>query len=496
MYKANSYIHGEVVTAKLPEEKLYSPLTGECIGTIPILDEKHKRWIFESAQQGFEKWKQVDYKTREKFMFLFGSKLKEHSRLLVQLIRLETGKTEKDAQEEVDRSIDYITETVHAFDKLIQNPKSFNSEKYPLMSDDLEGIFYRVPLGVALIVTPYNYPVNTVIIKMAPAILMGNSVVLKSSLSGSLSGWLISKIFNELSIDDHLITPGVLNFYTGRGSELSKYLTESKPNISALSFTGGREAGIELSRSLPAVPQSLELSALNVAIVLEDYGIDSIKEIIKGSFSLSGQRCTSIQLVCVEETAFDKFCDELIEQLGSFKPSQMPMNSQRAIKRLREIYEECLFSCAELLTPKIDWDRINDNTVSNIVFKGVTFENLLAKEEAFGPILGIISFQDVRAVIEKINDLGYGLQASIFSENLEKASELAHYLEVSRIHLNLAPSRSPDILPFPSSRKSGNSEQGIVNSLYFFSKYKGVLCKKVLEEKSEEDTSENSELKN
>lgn len=481
MHKANSYIDGEIVDTELPEEKLYSPLTGECIGTVPLLDEKHKKLIFESAQQGFEKWKQVDYKTREKFMFLFGSKLRENSRFLVQLIRSETGKTEKDAQEEVDRSIEYITETTHAFDRLIQNPKSFNSEKYPLIADDLEGIFYRVPLGVSLVVTPYNYPVNTVIIKIVPAILMGNSVVLKCSMSGSLCGWLLSKIFNELSVDDYLITPGVLNFYTGRGSDLSKYLVESKPNISALSFTGGRDAGIELSRVLPAIPQSLELSALNVALVLEDYGPDSIKEIIKGSFSLSGQRCTSIQLVCVESSVVDRFCEDLIEKMKSFHPSQMPLNSQKAIKRLKEIYADCLDRDSQLLTPEIVWDQIQKNIVPNIVFKGVTFEHLLAKEEAFGPILGIISFEDIEETIQKINDLGYGLQTSIFSENLDKASGLAHQLEVSRIHLNLAPSRSPDVLPFPSSRKSGNSEQGIVNSLYFFSKYRGIVCKKQLE---------------
>lgn len=482
MYKASSYINGEPVALRLPEEKLYSPVNGECIGTIPVLSEEHKRLIFETAEPAFEKWKQLDYKTREQYIFLFASKIKISSRLLVHLIRIETGKSEKEAQEEIDRSIEYITDTVHAFDRLMQNPKCFNSERYPLMSDELEGIFYRVPLGVALVVTPYNYPVNTVITKIVPAILMGNTVVLKCAMSGSLCGWQLAKIFNELSLDNkYLITPGVLNYYTGRGSDLSKYLIEHKPNIAALSVTGGREAGIELSRAVPYPPKSLELSALNVALVLEDYGSETIKEIIKGSFNLSGQRCTSIQLVCVEEVATEQFFEDLVAELEIVKTSQMSLNSQKAIQRIKEMYEDCLSSGAELLTPEVNWEQLKDNIVPNIVFKGVSFENLLAKEEAFGPILGIIVVQDIEGTIQKVNELGYGLQASIFCENIERASGLAHHFDVSRIHLNMAPSRSPDILPFPSARKSGYSEQGLVNSLYFFSRYKGIVCKKQLE---------------
>ncbi|KMZ96231.1 hypothetical protein PVNG_02369 [Plasmodium vivax North Korean] len=99
----------------------------------------------------------------------------------------------------------------------------------------------------------------------------------------------------------------------------------------------------------------------------------------------------------------------------------------------------------------------------------------LSQKELFGPILGIIKYEDLEETIERINSLGYGLQSSIFGKDLEKMGQLALKIDVGRINLNMKPSRSPDCLPFSSSRKSGNSEQGIINSLYFFSKYRGVV---------------------
>nr|AFV06993.1 antigen 29 [Mycoplasma suis str. Illinois] len=107
---------------------------------------------------------------------------------------------------------------------------------------------------------------------------------------------------------------------------------------------------------------------------------------------------------------------------------------------------------------------------------------LVSHKEIFGPILSVISYTDLEEAISQINNLGYGLQASIFSKDIKVAGEIALKIDVGRVNLNLAPARSPDLLPFPSSRKSGNSEQGIINSLYFFSKFRGIVFKESKEE--------------
>ncbi|AFO51602.1 NADP-dependent glyceraldehyde-3-phosphate dehydrogenase [Candidatus Mycoplasma haematolamae str. Purdue] len=483
MFKATAFISGEAISSGLEEKELYSVLDGECIGSIPLLDREHQKKIFESAYEGFRKWSQVDYETREKYIFLFGSKLKEHSKQLTQLIQLESGKSEKEAADEVQRSIDYVTESTHAFHQLMQKPREFNSEKYPLIPETLQAMYFRVPIGVVLSITPFNYPLNTVITKIVPAILMGNSVIQKSSTNGSLTGWLVAKIFNDLSLDGYLITPGALNYYTGPGADLEKFLQLERVHVDALSYTGSRENGLSISRALPGVPQSLELSALNVALLLEDCELESTcKELLKGGFAYAGQRCTSLQLGCAPIQLKDQFLEALRKELNDYPYESIPLISKKSVLWIKQAYEDAISKGATLLTTPIRWEELKDTRVGPIVFYDLSWDMLLAQEEMFGPILGILFYKDLEEVISQINDLGYGLQASLFSKDLKRAGEIALQIDVGRVNVNLAPSRSPDFLPFPSSRKSGNSEQGIVNSLYFFSKFRGVVYKSELVE--------------
>ncbi|CCE66538.1 aldehyde dehydrogenase family protein [Candidatus Mycoplasma haematominutum] len=479
MFKASAFIHGEPVdSSNLPIKELYSAANRELIGTIPLLDNHHQKKLFDSSIEGYKKWSQVSSEVREKFLFLFASKLKEHQRWLTQLIQLESGKSEGEAESEILRSIEYITESIHVYNELIKTPREYSSEKYPLIPDDLQAVYVRAPLGVVLSITPFNYPLNTLITKITPAILMGNSVIQKSSMNGALTGWLVCKIFNELSLEGFMITPGVLNYYTGSGWELQKYIENYKPEISALSFTGSNRAGIAISSALPGIPQSLELSALNVALILKDANVDNaIPEILKGAFSLSGQRCTSLQLVCVPQTLLNIFEEKIITELHKFSVSKTPIVDSNTIFQIKEAYEEAISKGAKLLTAPINWNNIKQPLLDNVVFSRVSFEMKLAREELFGPILGIVSYINLEETVEKINEIGFGLQSSVFSENFDKAVEISSKIDVGRININMAPARSPDYLPFPASRKSGNSEQGIVNALYFFSKFRGIVYK-------------------
>ncbi|ADX97573.1 aldehyde dehydrogenase family protein [Mycoplasma suis] len=484
MYKIGSFIDGELVAPEeLQKMEVFSPLTQECIGVIPLLDRERTRQIFKSSKEAFKKWSQLDYDTREKFLFLFSSKLQENSRELSQVISLESGKSKEDSLDEIKRSCEYISETIHFFNAIMRNPREYNSEKYPLLSEELQALYFRVPLGVILSITPFNYPLNTMITKIVPALLMGNSVIQKSSINGSLTGYLVSKIFNELSIDGYLVTPGVLNYYTGRGSTLESFIREEKPEISALSFTGSSDAGFSIASALPGIPQALELSALNTALVLDDAELStSVSEILKGTLKYSGQRCTSIKLVFVPKHLEKEFKSILIRELSSFKLDNVPIINKASLRKIEEAYKDALSKGAHLITAPINWGEQTSLVIPPLVFFDVKQDMLVSHKEIFGPILSVISYTDLEEAISQINNLGYGLQASIFSKDIKVAGEIALKIDVGRVNLNLAPARSPDLLPFPSSRKSGNSEQGIINSLYFFSKFRGIVFKESKEE--------------
>ncbi|AGX88815.1 aldehyde dehydrogenase family protein [Mycoplasma parvum] len=479
MYKISAFINGELISSEgLPTIEVISPLNQECIGLIPCLDKKRTKELFESSKEAFEKWSSLDYDTREKFLFLFSSKLQENSRELIQVIRLESGKSEIDAKKEIDRSCEYISESIHFFNSHIRNPREYNSEKYSLLSVDIQALYYRVPLGVVLSITPFNYPLNTMITKIVPALLMGNSVIQKSSINGSITGYLVAKIFNELSIDGYLITPGVLNYYVGRGSSLDDFIKEEKPVISALSFTGSSEAGFSISKTLSGIPQALELSALNTALLLDDADLKiSVKEIIKGAFNSSGQRCTSIKAVFIPKQLEEEFSSCLLESLKKAKLDNIPLINIKALKKVEEAYKDALNKGASLLSSSINWENQKDLFISPIIFSNISSNMIIAAQEIFGPILAIITYDKLEDAIFQINNLGYGLQASIFSKNIKFAGEIALKIDVGRVNLNLAPARSPDLFPFPASKKSGNSEQGIINSLYFFSKFRGIVFK-------------------
>lgn len=476
MYKATAFIDSiPVLTDK--EILIKSPIDDSEVGYVPALNEEQILEAFEVANKAFENWSQVDYKTKTKYLLAFAAKLREHAPLLQTILHRETGKSLESANEEILRSADYIVESVHAYSDLVENPEEYSYENNVLIPKNITATYLRVPLGVVLTISPFNYPVNLMITKIVPAILAGNTVVHKSALQGSLSGWYVAKLFNELTVDEYLITPGVLNYVTGKGSEIGKALIKS-PYIKALSFTGSTEIGKEISAQLPHIPKQLELGGHNSAIVLKDADLAlAISEILKGAFGFSGQRCTAIKKVFVSREIYEKFIELFKKELETFSLLKEPLINESAVNQAKLFYEDALAKGAKLLSKEFE---IKNNFVSPIVFENVSDEMLIANEELFAPVIALRAFGKLEEVVNLCNKSTYGLQASVFSESIEDASNLSLLLECGRININSAPSRSPDILPFLGVKSSGMEVQGIKNSLYFFTQFKGIVYKKAL----------------
>lgn len=188
MYKATAFIGGRSISEGLRELEIHSPIDGSVVGTIPILSEEHVVVAFRDANCAFLSWSQLDYHTRVKFLLAFASKIKEHLPTLSNIIHLETGKSFLGASDEVNRSYDYIIESVHAYSDMMDKLEEYDHDNNILMPKNCHATYVRVPLGTALTISPFNYPVNLLITKVVPALLAGNSVVHKSATHGSLSG--------------------------------------------------------------------------------------------------------------------------------------------------------------------------------------------------------------------------------------------------------------------------------------------------------------------
>lgn len=234
-----------------------------------------------------------------------------------------------------------------------------------------------------------------------------------------------------------------------------------------------------MANSLPQIPMQLEMGGHNPAVIFKDANMDlAIREIMKGSFGFSGQRCTSIKKVFVEKKVYEEFVNAFKLKLKGFKLKE-PLIDKSIVNSLKECYEEALNKGAKLISDPLE---IKDNFVTPVVFTDVNKDMQIFKDELFAPIIFVSPFSEINELEEMCNDSRYGLQASIFTEDIELASQISLKLDFGRVNINFAPSRSPDILPFSGIKDSGFEVQGIRNSLFFFTRFKGIVLRKQAEE--------------
>ncbi|GCE63235.1 NADP-dependent glyceraldehyde-3-phosphate dehydrogenase [Candidatus Mycoplasma haematohominis] len=480
MYKATAFIGG--VEVSCDEIQIISPIDGQVVGTIPALSEQHIEEAFSSAREAFDKWKRVDYKTRIKYLLSFAAKLRENMFALSQILNLEIGKDMKSANDEIMRSYDYIVESTHAYADLIERADEYNHNNNILVPKDIHATYIRVPLGVALTISPFNYPVNLMITKIVPAILSGNTVVHKSATNGSLCGWYIAKLFHETTVDGFLATPGIFNYVTGRGSEIGKWIIKHQ-NVDAFSFTGSTDVGRSIVVGLPdGIPVQMELGGHNPAIVFDDADLDlAVQEVIKGAFSFSGQRCTSIKRLFVHKKIYADVLEKLKVAVFEVQLKE-PLINKKVVEELKIAYKDALDKGAQLIGGSL---TVDGNFVSPVVFAGVSEGMKLFNEEVFAPVLAITPFEEEDELVKFCNDSKFGLQSAIFTKNIERATDLALKLEFGRVNINTLPARSPDVLPFGGIKASGCGLQSIKDSLLFFTSAKGIVLKVLEEERRE-----------
>lgn len=452
--------------------KIYSPINSEVIGVVPKISSLEEiDIIFKNAKASFSKWRNVDFLIRKEIILNFVELLRENKKELIDILIWEIAKNQIDSTIEIDRTIDYILKTIDEYEKMIQNPLVLDERHHGIPSK--EGRFYLEPLGVVLAISPFNYPINLLIAKIIPALLVGNVVVYKPATQGSLIGAKISELLYKSGLKD-----GQVSCIIGKGSEIGDHIINN-PNIDMISFTGSFNIGNKISKMVHRIPMVLEMGGKDAAIVLKDADIElTAKEIIRGSFSYNGQRCTAIKRVLVEKDIKKELLFYLEKELSNLTVGSALQNnditeliSKNAIDYNIQLIEEAMEHGAY----SNQTINIEKNTMWPMILQNVSLKSKIAWEETFSPILPIIDIKDWKEGIKINNESEYGLQASIFTKDIDLAKNIANKLEVGTVNINKSSSRGPDIFPFLGVKHSGFGVQGIKQTLLSMTKIKGVV---------------------
>lgn len=472
--KLNAYINGKAIKATKTLE-VYNPTDNSLLGTVPSCSKTDIDEAFTSAYNAFLKFRNYSLEKREDVLNKMITALDKNKDELANLLSHEVAKPINDAKVEIQRTIEYIKETIIEYKKIIENPRKYNESD--LNTKGLSAIYTLEPVGVVLAITPFNYPINLLVAKLAPAIIAGNAVVIKSPSSGSL---VTSKFIGFLH-DEVLPEPGLINLITGAGREIGDYIVQNK-HIKLISFTGSTNIAKKIAKEQSMIPMILENGGKDPAIVFEDVDIkETAKELANGAFSFSGQRCTATKRIIAHKSIINDLITELNNVINSFVVGDpfvanvkiVPLINEKSLKYNLEILKDAQDKGATL-QQKI---RHESNLLWPVLVSNVTTNMMIWSEEPFGPILPIISFDTVDKAIELANDSNYGLQASIFTKDIQKAKELVRYIEAGTVNINKSSSRGPDILPFFGVKDSGFGVQGIRDSILSATKMKGTVIK-------------------
>ncbi|GJD07335.1 NADP-dependent glyceraldehyde-3-phosphate dehydrogenase [Galdieria sulphuraria] len=424
--------------------KEHSPCNGTEIYTYQSCSSEDANQAFHAAAASQVMWAKTPLWKRAEYLKQAAIILRSHQDEIANSLMNEIAKNRKNAISEVVRTadlIEYVAEEGMRLSGKLMYPDSFPGQKRNQLC-----LIHRVPLGVVLCIPPFNYPVNLCASKVAPALMMGNSVVIKTPSHGVISCLYLAAAFHLAGIPR-----GVVNVLTGKGSEIGDYLV-THPLVNAISLTGGTHTGLSVSKKAGMIPLQMELGGKDAAIVVCDADLQqSISSIASGAFSYNGQRCTAVKIVYVVKQVADALVDglkEQVEKLSVGSPQDnadiTPVVHHSSADYIEKLVQDAIQKGAKQVTPF----KRKDNLIWPTILDHVDKNMRVAWEEPFGPLLPIVRVDSEVQAIEMVNKSPMGLQASIFSRNMENAMFLADFLKTGTIHLNGQPARGPDHFPF------------------------------------------------
>jgi len=474
-----NYINGEWVSGAETFDNRNPANTDEVVGEFAKGRPSDVAAAAEAADGALEEWSNLPAPARGAFLFRIAELLESRFDEISADMTREEGKTLPESKGEVRRSINifryFAGEGSRLFGILAPSERA-----------RVQMFALRKPIGVVGLVTPWNFPSAIPAWKLAPALICGNTVVVKPASAAPLSAWRLVEACHQAGVPK-----GVVNFVAGSGGELGAALVEA-PSLKAVSFTGSCEIGQWLHQRASArrLRIQLEMGGKNPTIVLSDCDFGAaVENTVNAAFFSTGQKCTATSRVIVEDSIYDKFVDALVERTRKLKVGNGmepgidigPAVDQAQLETDLKYIEIGRKECGE---PRIGGRRLTGGTfdkgyfIEPTVFADVTEAMTIAREEIFGPVLAVMRARDFEDAMRIANNIPFGLSASIQTTNLSRVFEFIHRSEAGLLTINLPSAGVEYQLPFGGTKDSsfGPKEQGPA-AMEFYCDYKTVYLK-------------------
>lgn len=467
-----NYIDDKWVIDEMNVIKMFAVADNQHIGNIQRMSKADIDHVYAVAHANKQAWANVPTYERARILYRTADLLVERTDEIAQVMMQEIGKDLKSCKSEVKRTVDFIRYSADIAKAVVG--ESLSGDFFPGYNQNKWALVSRVPMGVVLAISPFNYPVNLAASKIAPALAIGNCVVVKPATQGAMSTLHLIQAFIDAGVPR-----GVLSSVTGEGREIGDYLVEH-PSVDFVNFTGSSAVGRGIAKKITMKPLLMELGGKDAAIVLADADLDlAAKEIIGGAYSYSGQRCTAVKRILVVPEVADELVKKLqvlVKGIKSGMPDDegvvvTPLITTKAADYVMELIDDATNKGANFVVE----GKRTGNLITPYLVDNVTTDMRLAWEEPFGPVLPILRVKDAEEAIEIANRSEYGLQSSIFTKDLNLAMQIAGRLEVGTVQLNNKTERGPDHFPFTGIKSSGVGTQGIRYSIEAMSRLKSFV---------------------
>ncbi|MDO5850133.1 MAG: lactaldehyde dehydrogenase [Methanobacteriaceae archaeon] len=467
-------INGEFID-KEDKQNILNPYNGEVVDTVPIANLGDANYAIESANNAKKSIQTMSAKEVSNALYNACLELESKSEEIAKLISLEVGKPYKHAIVEINRSVETLKLSA-------EEAKRIYGETVPLdVAGGANEKFYaftkKIPLGVVGAITPFNFPVNLALHKIAPALAAKNTVIIKPPMEAPLSTLKIVEILNNY------FPKGVVNAITGYGSEIGDALVTS-PDVDKISFTGSVATGLFIASRGGAKKLTLELGGNDPLIVLEDANIeDAVNAAVSGAFSNSGQVCIGVKRIILDNKIADEFIDLFIKETKKLKLGDPldkstdigPVIDENAALNIEESINNAIKDGADLLYG----GKRNNCFIEPTILDNVNMSMDVVANETFGPVAPLIRVNGVDEAISIANDTKYGLQAGVFTNNLSNALKCAEEIVAGGVMINKASSFRADNMPFGGFKSSGIGKEGIKYAVEDMCKTKLIAFKHI-----------------
>ena len=438
------------------KEEIKNPFNNETIASVYLAEERDIEDAVLSSQRAFEITKKAPAYKRAEILQKIVRGLEHRKEEIAKTITLEAGKPISDSRAEVSRAI-------NTFQIASEEAKRIEGEVIPLDlmqgSENRFGIIRRFPIGPVLGITPFNFPLNLVAHKVAPAIASGNTIILKPAPKTPVTALMLGEL-----ISDAGFPAGGLNIVPCSILLAEKLVTDKR--IKKLSFTGSAAVGLKLKAMAGMKKVTLELGGNAAVIIHSDADIDfAAKRCAIGAFSYAGQICISVQRIYAHEDIYAKFMDKFLANVRNLKSGDPmdestnigPMIDEGVAKRTEEWLKEAVKDGAKVLLG----GKRNGNFFEPTVLTNIKPSMKVCGEEVFAPLVTVERYKGFGDAVAMVNNAIYGLQAGVFTGDIGRIFQAYNALEVGGVIVNDIPTYRLDHMPYGGVKMSGFGREGI-----------------------------------